>query len=71
MTDDKRHQGNCIDSSRRCAHSILQEPQVRNLIKLDPMTSVHPDNYVQPTGMIGLLASLPHRVPYAILEMHS
>ena len=50
LTDDRQIQGNWIDSSHRCAHPILQEPRLRDLIKLDPMTRVNPDKDVQPTG---------------------
>ena len=50
QTDDRQIQGNWIDSSHRCAHPILQEPRLRDLIKLDPMTRVNPDKDVQPTG---------------------
>ena len=38
LTDGRQIQGNCIDSSHRCAHLVLQEPHLRDLIKLDPMT---------------------------------
>ena len=31
LTDDRQIQGNWIDSSHRCAHSILQEPHLRNM----------------------------------------
>ena len=50
LTDDEQIQGNWIDSSHRCAHPILQEPHLRDLIKLNPMTRVNPDKDVQPTG---------------------
>ena len=50
LTDDGQIQGNWIDSSHRDAHPILQEPRLRDLIKLDPMTRVNPDKDVQPTG---------------------
>ena len=50
LTDDRQIQGKWIDSSHRCAHPILQEPRLRDLIKLDPMTRVNPDKDVQPTG---------------------
>ena len=50
LTDDRQIQGNWIDSSHRCAHPILQEPRLRDLIKLDPKTRVNPDKDVQPTG---------------------
>ena len=52
LTDDRQIQGNWIDSSHRCAHPILQEPHLRDLIKLDPMTRVNPDKGVQPTGRL-------------------
>ena len=50
LTDDRQIQDNWIDSSHRCAHPILREPRLRDLIKLDPMTRVNPDKDVQPTG---------------------
>ena len=50
LTDDRQIQGNWSDSSHRCAHPILQEPRLRDLIKLDSMTRVNPDKDVQPTG---------------------
>ena len=50
LTDDRQIQGNWIDSSYRCAYPILQEPCLRDLIKLDPMTRVNPGKDVQPTG---------------------
>ena len=50
LTDDRQIQGNCIDSSHRCAHPSLPEPELSDLIKLDPMTRVNPDKDVQPTG---------------------
>ena len=53
LRDDRQIQGNWIDSSHRCAHPILQEPHLRNLIKLDPMTRLNPDKDVQSTGQFG------------------
>ena len=50
LTDDRQIQGNWIDSSHRCAHPDLQEPHLRDLIKLIPLTKVNPDKDVQPTG---------------------
>ena len=55
LTDDRQIQGNWIDSSHeicdhRCAHPLLQEPRLRDLINLDPMTRVNADKDVQPTG---------------------
>ena len=50
LTDDKQIQGTWLDSSDRCARSILQEPHLRDLIKLDALTRVIPDKDVQPTG---------------------
>ena len=54
MTDKSSVQGHRIDSSHRCAHPVLREPQLRNLIKLDPMTRVTPDKDVQPIGQFGI-----------------
>ena len=41
LTDDRQIHGNWRDSSRRCAHPILQEPQLRDLMKLAPMNRVN------------------------------
>ena len=41
LTDDRQIQGDWIDSSHNCAHPILQEPHLGDLIKLDPMTRVN------------------------------
>ena len=57
LTDDRQIQGNWIDSSHRCAHPILQEPCLRDLIKLDPMTRVNPDKDVQLTGQFEIYSA--------------
>ena len=40
LTDEKHIKGNWIDASHECAHSILQESQLRGLIKLEPKARV-------------------------------
>ena len=57
LTDDTQIQGNWIHSSHKCAHPILQEPHLRDLIKLDPMTRVNPGKDVQPTGQSEIYAA--------------
>ena len=47
MTDGRQIQGNWVDFSRKCAHPVLQEPHLRDLIKLDHMTRVNPEIDVQ------------------------
>ena len=46
------------DSCHRCSQPILQEPQLRELIKLDPMTRVNPDKDVQPTGQFEIYETM-------------
>ena len=38
----------------QCAHPILQESHLRDLIKLDPITRVNPDKDVQPAGQFDI-----------------
>ena len=52
LTDDRQIQGKWIVPSYRCAHPILQELQLRELIILDPMPRVNPDRDVQPSGKL-------------------
>ena len=47
LIGDKQIQGKWIDSSHRCVHPILQEPQLRDLFKLDPVIRDLPDKDVK------------------------
>ena len=49
LTDNRQIQGNWIDLSHRSALPILQEPQLSDLIKLDPRAKLDKD--VQPAGL--------------------
>ena len=62
LTDDRQIQGKWIDP-------ILQEPELRELIKLDPIPRVKPDKVVQPTGQLEICNSSESMS--AALKVHS